>query len=571
MRWIVPALVLLHGAGTRPTAHADEIQYVPAGDVHDVAVLPAALPQVHLGEASVRAIESLARAREPILVSAAALASGPAFAARGAVPLPTLPAAVADLSRERVAALKVRRVFTVGEELARLKVLRLSVKYQDALVAWLNGVELTRRNLAPEASPAALAQKTRGGEWETIYIPASPGLLRHGENQLELEVRPSAARLAPIVDVTLWGGFEARVVRGPLVQRVGADRATVVFETDLPTVGEVRLAGGRVARASDDPVTRHVIELDGLDPDSEVRYQVAASFAEAVQVGPELSFHTAPAEGEVVRFVVYGDVRTGHDTHAEILKAIEAEAPDFVLSTGDHVVRGTDESDWQRFFAVAGRVLSRTPFYPILGNHDLGVISGSERRFEDVFVIDRPADCPPGAAWYSFDFAGVHVVALDSNRYSDDRQLAWLEEDLGAARARGARAVVVAAHHGPYSRGPHGGEPIAAERYVPLLARHGAAVYFSGHDHVYQRGEMWGLPYVVTGGGGAPLYPARCGVAGKPACRTEDGARIFAPVYHYVVVEVYRDDLRLCPKRPDGTPVEGCVRLPLPRQRLSAQ
>jgi hypothetical protein len=76
---------------------------------------------------------------------------------------------------------------------------------------------------------------------------------------------------------------------------------------------------------------------------------------------------------------------------------------------------------------------------------------------------------------------------------------------------------------------------------------------------------MGGMPYVVTGGGGAPLYPARCGVAGKPACKVDDGMRVFASTYHYVVVELFRDDLRLCPKRPDGTPVEACLRLPVAR------
>ena len=42
---------------------------------------------------------------------------------------------------------------------------------------------------------------------------------------------------------------------------------------------------------------------------------------------------------------------------------------------------------------------------------------------------------------------------------------------------------------------------------------------FSGHDHLYQRGEVDGLKYVVSGGGGAPLYSVRCGAKGKPRCK----------------------------------------------------
>jgi len=546
---VLPAVLLCVGSGG--PALAGEIVYLPTGDVVELAVRPAPLPPVQLGGFAIRLLDGPAPAPPP-------------FVERGAAALPLMGEALGDPAKERVAAARVVRRFTVGDERDRLRLLRLRVRYQDAMVARLNDVEIARRNLDPGAGATALASRQRGAEWEIIPVPVVEGLLRPGENRLEIEVRPSSARLMPTIDVGLSGGFGPRIVRGPLIARVAADRATVVFETDLPTVGEVRLAG-RIVHGRAELSTRHEIEIDDLPEGGEVRYQVAAAADGIEELGAESSFHTAPADGEPVRFVVYGDVRTGHETHAEILRAVEGEAPDFIVSTGDHVVRGTDEADWQRFFSLAGPLLARVPYYPVLGNHDLGVASGSERRFEDVFALPaRPADCPPGASWYSFDFAGVHVVVLDSNALGDARQLAWLEADLTASS--GARAVFAALHHGPFSRGPHGGLPIAAERYVPVLARHGVALLFSGHDHIYQRGEMSGLPYVVTGGGGAPLYPLKCGVPGRPACTIVDGAVASASVYHYVVVEVFRDDLRLCPRRPDGTAVEECVHLPLRRR-----
>jgi hypothetical protein len=39
----------------------------------------------------------------------------------------------------------------------------------------------------------------------------------------------------------------------------------------------------------------------------------------------------------------------------------------------------------------------------------------------------------------------------------------------------------------------------------------------------------------------------------------------FSSAYHYVVVEVFRDDVRLCPKKPDGTPLDACFRVDLSR------
>jgi acid phosphatase type 7 len=555
MRWAALAVLV-----SSAPAWGESYAYVKAGDEHEWTAASAPLPQVEFGRFAARLVGNRPALEIEEMVAPVAEWN------KSAAPFgaPKSATVVGDVARERVAAIFLRKTFVVGEERDRIKVLHLRARYQDGLVARINDVEVARRGLEPNAPPGRLAQRTHGPEWESFYIEARPGLLRPGDNLLAIEVRPSAVRLTPSVDVELVGSDVEKIVRGPIVGRVGSDRAVITFETDAPSLGEVRW--GREASRYDQrlagagPVTHHQFALTGLFPDAEIHYQVAAGG----EASADLSFHTMAERPAVVRFVVYGDVRTGHDVHAEIARAVMGEAPDFIITTGDMVLRGTDEADWQRFFAVAGDLVARVPMYPALGNHDLGAAGEGERHFEDVFgLTDRPADCPPGAAWYSFDVGAVHVAMLDSNHYQDDRQLAWLEGDLGAARARGVRAIFAVGHHGPFAWGPHGGEPTAAERYVPVLARHGATVFFSGHDHLYQRGRAGGLTYVVSGGGGAPLYQPRCGGRGQAECRGKDGTEMAVAAYHYVVVEVYRDDARLCAKRPDGTPLEACVTLPL--------
>ena len=535
------------------TADADEHVYLRAGDGFDWAVRAAPLPEATLG----------ARAARLFTAAPAPPAAEGTLAYQAPAPLPLS----LDTRRSRVAALFLHRSFTVGDEADALRVLTLRARYLDGLVVHVNGSEIVRRNVAVGAPPEALADRAHGPEWETFYASVAPGLVRRGENQLTVEVRPSAARLAPVVEMELSGSDLGHIVRGPIVQRVGEHDATIVFETDLPMLGEVRFGTAastydhRVAEA--DPSTRHVLLLEGLPRDRAIHYQAAAlpEVGAADEASPDFVFHVAPAAGDVVRFVVYGDVRGGHETHAEIVKAALGEAPDFVVSTGDMVYRGNDEADWQKYFGVSRDLLARIPVYPVIGNHD--AVGG--RRLEDVFALpDRPAECPPGAAWYSFDVGGVHFAILDSNRYDDERQLEWLGADLSAAHAAGARAIFAAAHRGPYSRGPHGGDATAAARYAPLLVAAGTSLFFSGHDHLYERGNVGGLDYIVSGGGGAPLYAPRCGTPGRPGCKP-DGARIVQSVHNYLVLEVYRDYLTMCPKRPDGTPIEACVRLDLPR------
>jgi len=59
--------------------------------------------------------------------------------------------------------------------------------------------------------------------------------------------------------------------------------------------------------------------------------------------------------------------------------------------------------------------------------------------------------------------------------------------------------------------------------------------------------------------------PPPVGVPGPlPPCPPSVSA--LTNTYHYVMVEVGAEAVTLCPRRPDGSAVEPCVRLPL-RQR----
>jgi acid phosphatase type 7 len=471
--------------------------------------------------------------------------------------------AIADNQSRRVAALFAVRRFTIGSELKQLRGLNLRVRYRDGLIVRVNGQEVARRFIERNAEPTAFATRARGPEWEDIFIPAGPGLLRAGSNWLAVEVRPSARLMAPVLDLSLRAATAARIVRGPMVQRVTSDAATVVFETDLPVRGTVQYGPGpelgiSIASAGGALAVRHVVELRDLPPGQAVHYQVVAEG----RASPVYSFPTAPVAPAPLRLAVYGDVRGGHEVHSSIAMAMLREAPDMVVATGDLVVRGTDEGDWQRFFAVSGELLARVPYYPAVGNHDLGRSGDELRRMNEIFALwPGPDDRPEWGHWYSFTIRGVHFVMLDSNAYEHEVQRAWLERDLTQARQRGVEIIFAFTHAGPYSRGVHGNHAYAIANYVPILVRHRVTTLFSGHDHIYQRGTVDGLSYVVTGGGGAPLYPVRCGVAGRPRCSQRDGMKAVASEHHYVMTTVFPTHVELCPKRSDGSALEPCWRI----------
>jgi acid phosphatase type 7 len=458
---------------------------------------------------------------------------------------------------QRIAAAFGIAQFTLGSDADGLQMLELRLRYHDGVAVWLNGIEIVRRNL-PRGSTTALARRPRGPEWETFYLPVAPGLLRYGPNTLAVEVHPSSRRDAPELAADLVGRRDRGVVRGPILVETGRSTATIVVETD-PNVDAVLEWGAGDAsdrRQTSPPGRLHRFTLAGLAPGTRHGYRVIAGATRSER----FAFVTQPDPRATIRVGIYGDVRGGHAIHRGLVERMLAEGLDAIVVTGDLVARGSDPADWQRFFALTHELLAQVPFYPAIGNHDLGW--DGPGGVDHLFAIPSVPDRPPGTYWYSREVADVHLVFLDSNAYDQREQEVWLEADLAAARRRGVRAIVAITHDGPYARGYHGGNAIARDRYVPILTRHRVDFVFAGHDHIYQRGQVGGLRYVVTGGGGAPLYGIRCGVPGRPRCRTDDGMQVIAREHHYAVLTIGRQ-LELCVRRADGGLLERCSRFPL--------
>ena len=58
---------------------------------------------------------------------------------------------------------------------------------------------------------------------------------------------------------------------------------------------------------------------------------------------------------------------------------------------------------------------------------------------------------------------------------------------------------------------------------------------FTGHKHNYECNEVNGITYIVTAGGGAPLYAMQ---------EQEPTQAAFARAYHFVLVRIGGDHLR---------------------------
>jgi hypothetical protein len=293
-----------------------------------------------------------------------------------------------------------------------------------------------------------------------------------------------------------------KIAGGPYVVNVTSGTATIVWLVETAEVS-VRPAqpqppGAPAARTS--PVLRvEKTTLAGLAPNTRYEYSIAGG--DAAGKG---TFKTPPTSPGPFTFVVYGDNRTRNDVHRRVIGTlIKNGIPDFVVQTGDLVADGYNTSLWPVFFDIERDLLRQTSFFPALGNHERNTPS-----FGEFFLKARP--------YYSFDWGNAHFAVINSDianvsSHESERaafwaeQTRWLEEDLQAHQNADYRFV--AAHHPPMTAvARRQGDNPQMTALMPMFEKYRVSAGLFGHDHNYQHYLRNGIHYIISGGGGAPLY-----------------------------------------------------------------
>ncbi|MGC4086719.1 MAG: metallophosphoesterase [Polyangiaceae bacterium] len=229
---------------------------------------------------------------------------------------------------------------------------------------------------------------------------------------------------------------------------------------------------------------------------------------------------TPPAEetSGKVRFAVLGDYGNAGPQEAAVTKLVQSWSPSFIVTTGDnnYPAGGADTIDrniGQYFHDFIcpyrggyGTGASVNRFFPSLGNHDW--YTARAQAYLDYFTL------PGNERYYDVTWGNVQLFLLDADPQEpdgvgpDSQQAAWLKQRLAASKARWK---IVAMHHAPYSSGPHAS---TVHMQWPYKAW-GASLVLAGHDHIYEKLLVEGLPYLIVGLGGASLYPLSPHVPGS--------------------------------------------------------
>jgi 3',5'-cyclic AMP phosphodiesterase CpdA len=227
-------------------------------------------------------------------------------------------------------------------------------------------------------------------------------------------------------------------------------------------------------------------------------------------------------------FAVLGDNRTGDDIYRKIIGQVMERKPTFIVNTGDQIEKPGNREMWANFWEMSKVVT--VPYFLTVGNHDIHPeVAGSLQTYKE------QVNLPGNELFYSFVAGNSLFVVLDSYIKGEDKkitgeQFKWLEQVLASARQKHKFVFV---HHPLYpeqGKGKHHGNSLdrykeERDRLQVLFVKHGVAMVFLGHEHMYLRKTVDGIPHIIAGGGGAPLY-----------AKDEDGG-----FHHYVLVTVDGD------------------------------
>jgi len=265
----------------------------------------------------------------------------------------------------------------------------------------------------------------------------------------------------------------------------------------------------------------HSIELNGLKPGTRYFYTIGDVDGPYESQSGDSWFQTLPAVGDhkATRIWVMGDSGLAGQTAISVRDAMKqwvVENPrqtasgsmeenlDVWLALGDLAYPSGSDADFQTgLFDAYPELLSGMAISPVYGHLDA-------RHLTYFKIFDLPEKAELGGVasdsenYYSFNYANIHFVVLDSQESSadsDSAMLNWLQRDLDHNRKTW---LIAAFHHPPYTKGDHDSDDAAdsggrmirmREKVLPLLENAGVDLVLSGHSHVYERSYLLDCHY----------------------------------------------------------------------------
>ncbi len=317
---------------------------------------------------------------------------------------------------------------------------------------------------------------------------------------------------APVV-VNIVTNLPAVLVRGPYLQSGSSTGGVVRWRTDVVSDAVVsygtdpmNLTHSALQTAQ---TTEHIVQLGGLQPDTKYYYAFGSSshtLAGGTNAGgSNYWFITSPVAGtrKPTRIWALGDSGTGTANQRAVRDAYYNHTAtnrpaDLWMMLGDNAYNsGTDAEHQTAVFDMYPATLRNYFLWPTIGNHETAQsTTANSFPYLDIFSLPENGEAggvPSGTEkYYSFDYANLHIVCLDSmtsGRTATSAMAQWLTNDLASTAQEW---TIVFFHHPPYTKGSHNSDAESdliaiRQNIVPLLEAAHVDLVLSGHSHCYER------------------------------------------------------------------------------------
>lgn len=303
----------------------------------------------------------------------------------------------------------------------------------------------------------------------------------------------------------------------------------------------------------------HEVHLCGLTPGRTYYYDAGGSKARAAIY----KVTTAPDAAKDVKLLVGGDTRTNPSVWANIATSAIAQGATAMVMTGDAVLSGGVQSQWDALFQGAPELFAQLPGIWAHGNHE-----GLDELYFAQFALPDNGGAAGVEEWFATTYGPVRFVVLNDTVSSSSvitgAEKTFLDSTLKAVDRTRTPFVVAAHHQPPYTTSSgHGPSTALRAAWVPLYDQYHVNAVLNGHVHSYEstkplKGgtgsslgtvttDALGTRYLVFGGGGADLY----GFSG-----TQTYIQTRESVHGFAVISASATEMKWTAFRADGSTIE---------------
>lgn len=305
------------------------------------------------------------------------------------------------------------------------------------------------------------------------------------------------------------------VVRGPYLQSGTPTTVVVKWRTDIATQSVVnygKISNSLSEKASNTALTtEHEVTLSGLSPNTKYYFNIGnKSEVLSESDSEDMYVITAPKAGskQFVRAWILGDAGTANNNQRAVRDAyydyvdaapMNSGKTDMMLFLGDNAYgSGTDEQYQNALFDIYDDMLKKSVAWSCLGNHD-GKSADSATQsgpYYDIFTFPTAAQAGGTAsgteAYYSFDYANIHFIILDSHHTGREVGGAMYNWTLTDIQNTKQDWIVTLFHHPVYTKGSHDSDTEdrlieMRQNFMPMMEANGVDLILNGHSHSYER------------------------------------------------------------------------------------